>query len=253
MDPLFSTYRYLIYWLDEVNEHSLHSPFLFDLYKNAIIKHSDPFPEVESLRLALTKDNSTITYKDPGADKKLKVRKVAEIAKTSLSTRKYSQLYFRLINYLKPNEVIELGTSLGINTCYLAKGGAPVNTFEGVPALSALSNKIFQQLNLNVNLIEGDIDNTLPVFIKNRKKVDFIFFDANHTYDATMSYFHLCLEKIHNETIFIFDDIYWSKGMYSAWQDIKSHNSVRVSLDLYKCGIVFFNKSLSVQHLALKF
>jgi hypothetical protein len=43
------------------------------------------------------------------------------------------------------------------------------------------------------------------------------------------------------------DDIYWSEGMTKAWQAIKKHPDVTLSIDIFDIGIVFFRKELSKQ------
>lgn len=255
MDLIFRARKYLTYWLEEVNAHSLHSPFLFNLYCKAIISKEAPdFKKIEKLRTQLLNDKENITYKDPGATARSRTRSIKSIAKASVSDARYSKLYYRLIKYIDPPYVIELGTSLGINTLYLSESEKPVYTFEGATPLALLSKKYFNaHQKQNIHLIEGNIDTTLPAFLESRETLPFIFFDANHTYDATIKYFQLCVEKATEKSIFIFDDIYWSKEMYEAWKEIKAHEAVRVTLDLYRCGIVLFNRSLSPQHLALNF
>lgn len=254
MDPLFRARKYFTYWLDAVNAHSLHSPFLFDLYSKVVASsEASDFTQIENLRKRLLKNDELITYSDPGAAGNPRGRTIKSIARASLSNARFSRFYYRLINYIDPPFVVELGTSLGINTLYLAQTGKPVYTFEGAVPLALLSKQHFKSHNKDIHLIEGNINDTLPAFLESIKSLPFIFFDANHTYEATIKYFYWCVEKSTEDSIFIFDDIYWSKGMYKAWEEIKEHEAVRVTLDLYRCGIVIFNRSLTPQHLALKF
>ncbi|MGK7388751.1 MAG: O-methyltransferase [Candidatus Cyclobacteriaceae bacterium M2_1C_046] len=257
MDTLFRIKKFITYWLNEVNEHSLHSPFLYDLYTKVIISDSNnSFPEYERLREKLLKDPTVLSYNDPGAGSsslKRQVR-VKDLAKVSLSTKKYSLLYYRMIRFFQPEIVVELGTSLGINALYMSEGEKQVYTFEGAQSLITLAQSHISQLRRkNIKMIAGDINHTLPNFIIDIKKLPFVFFDANHTYEATLKYFDLCKTKADKNSIFIFDDIYWSEEMGKAWEKIKTDPSVIVTFDLYKCGIVLFNTDLNRQHLALKF
>jgi predicted O-methyltransferase YrrM len=80
-----------------------------------------------------------------------------------------------------------------------------------------------------------------------------VFFDGNHKKEATLRYFDMCLSHIHNNSILLFDDIHWSKGMKEAWENIRQHPSVVVSIDLFSMGIVFFRKELSKQDFVLRF
>ena len=104
----------------------------------------------------------------------------------------------------------------------------------------------------NIDIVVGNIDKTLTQKLKEISSLDFVFFDANHRYEPTIRYFEQCLEKAHNGSCFVFDDIYWSDEMKQAWQYIKTHSSVSVSLDLFWVGIVFFNQNQAKQDFVLK-
>ena len=257
MDTFFRINKYISHWLNEVNEHSLHSPFLYDFYTK-ILNPVVParFSQYEKLRNQLLKDKTKLSYNDPGAGSSMLNKKirVKDLAKVSLSSSKYSLLYYHMIRYFQPETVVELGTSLGLNALYLSEGEKPVYTFEGASSLVQLADHHFNNFNKkNIFLINGDINYTLPNFLKNVNQLPFVFFDANHTYDATIKYFQLCKSLTTKDSIFIFDDIYWSKEMGRAWEEIKKDPAVTVSFDLYRCGIVFFNTDLAPQHIALKF
>lgn len=257
MDTLFRIKKYISYWLDEVDEHSLHSPFIYDFYTKVIIPVVPAdFSAFEALRKELLKDTSQLSYNDPGGGSSFLKRKIRikDLAKVSLSKKKYSLLYYRIIRYFQPETIIELGTSLGINALYMSEAEKPVYTFEGAKPLISLAKKHFIKFKKNnINLIEGDINHTLPHFISDQKKLPFVFFDANHTYDATLNYFNICKQKASKESIFIFDDIYWSEEMGKAWEKIKADQDVTVTFDLYRCGIVLFNPDLTPQHLKFRF
>ena len=62
----------------------------------------------------------------------------------------------------------------------------------------------------------------------------------------------MCLESIHNNSIFIFDDINWSIEMQETWAIIKEHPKVTVSIDTYFWGIVFFRKEQEKQHFIIR-
>ena len=83
------------------------------------------------------------------------------------------------------------------------------------------------------------------------KQVDMVYFDGNHQEKATIEYFNQCLAKAHENSIFIFDDIYWSKGMKKAWEFIKGHSDVTVTIDLFEVGIVFFKKDQTKQNFTI--
>jgi len=153
-----------------------------------------------------------------------------------------------------PERVLEIGTSLGIATTYMASGApqATITTLEGCPETAQIAKEYFQKQNLNnINVIIGEFDQSLDQISKS-KPFDLIFFDGNHQKEATIRYFKKCLELAHDQSIFIFDDIHWSKGMEAAWEEIKNHKKVSMTVDTYKWGLVFFSKGREKQHFTIR-
>lgn len=252
----FQINSYLSYWLDAVDQHSLHSPFFFDFYTKVIKSTSGPFEKIEDLRKKLRSDNRTITVNDPGTKGMIRnVRKISEIASSSLTPEIYSLIYNRVIQKFDHKIIVELGTSLGINTLYLAaKKNCRVTTFEGSDEVADIAELTFEFGQAkNIALQRGNIDSTLPDFLLTIRKVDFAFIDANHTYEATTRYFRHLLSKINEKSVFALDDIHSSSGMEKAWKEIRGHDLVYGSADLYRCGFVFFDPSLNKQHVILQF
>ena len=105
----------------------------------------------------------------------------------------------------------------------------------------------------NIEIVEGNIDQTLaPTLAALGAPVDFVFFDGNHRYAPTLQYFELCLAHRTDESVFVFDDIHWSPGMERAWEVIKAHPDVRLTVDLFHIGLVFFRKNQPKQHFSLR-
>jgi predicted O-methyltransferase YrrM len=255
--------NYIKFWLTARNHKGfgIHSPFVFKLVTQVIHDYTPfyCFAEIEAQRKSLLNNNTVIQVNDLGTGKtknKEKQRKISDLAKNSLKPAKQAQLLFRLINYFGYRNLLELGTSLGITSSYLAKtdSRAKLISLEGCENTASLAHETFEKLKINnVELIPGDFSFTLPQALEQFNKLDFVFFDGNHTKSATLNYFERCLEKIHNETLFVFDDIYLNPGMEAAWESIKKHPQVRVSLNLFHMGLVFFKKELSKQHFNLRF
>jgi predicted O-methyltransferase YrrM len=255
----FQIKTFISYWLNAVDEHSLHSPFFFDFYKNVVQQKSrEPLNRFEGLRKKLKQDNRTISVNDFGSGSQhhsgIK-RKISNIANTSLSSPKFASLYQRVIKNYDSRNIIELGTSLGINTLYIANhDGANVTTFEGASAIADLARITFEFAQAkNIKLIEGHIDTTLPTYLQTTGKIDFVFMDANHRYDPTLKYFDWLIRKVHHKSIIAVDDIHYSPEMERAWQAMKSHTMVYGSADLYRSGLLFFDPSLNKQHVVLQF
>jgi len=160
-----------------------------------------------------------------------------------------------MIAHFNCRNIIELGTSLGINTLYLANAlPCFVRTFEGAPNISKIAARLFQETNAdNIKLIEGNIDLTLPQELGTLESVDFAFLDANHRLEPTLKYFDVLARKAHPGSVIVLDDIHSSPEMEKAWRTIQNRVDVAATADLFRCGIAFFDPSLNKQHVVLQF
>ncbi len=254
----FQVYSYIQHWLKRKDEHSLHSPFLFDFYVK-VIKNKASFKvdSIEKYRSALLQNNSQIPIEELGAlSKKHDNVRIKNKAGSSLSPLEQSCFLGSLVSYLKPQTLLEIGTSFGVSTAYLAQYASQgkVITLEGEPNIASISQEFFTSAKFEkVGLLLGEFDHTLPLAIKNLETLDFVFFDGNHRYSPTLQYFELCLMKKNENSVFVFHDIYWSSEMKKAWEAIKSNIEVTITVDLYYFGVVFFRKNQPKQHFVLKF
>jgi predicted O-methyltransferase YrrM len=241
--------------------HGTHSPFVYQLADEVIydFKLKPEYKAIEEQRKKLYHDDATIQVTDLGAGSHLnknKSKKVKEIAKNALKSPRLAQLIYRLAKANRPAQIIELGTCLGLTTAYLAKSSpdARVLTIEGCPQTASVAAKNFKELQLNeVELQVGNFDVLLPAVLEKQTQVDFVYIDGNHRKAATLNYFNWCLPKVHENSLLIFDDIYWSKGMKEAWEEIKAHPEVTVTIDLFWIGLVYFKKGQAKEHFKLKY
>jgi len=215
------------------------------------------YPEVEQLRRHLLKDKRRIPVKDLGAGSHAgngTTKKVSRMARHNLKPAKLAQLLYRLAEAFNPDTLVELGTCFGITTVYLAKAipKGKVITIEGCPATAGMARETFRRAMIsNVMLRNDNFDTALPgVFREN--KADFVFIDGNHRKEATLSYFRLYLQQAHENSVMVFDDIYWSQGMKEAWAEIRNHEHVTVTIDLFWIGIVFFIKDHPKQNFFIR-
>ncbi len=241
--------------------HDVHSPFVYKLLDEVIYDTKDKadYKKTEDLRAKLLKDERFITITDLGAGSHVnnqKQKQVMQLAKNALKPKKLAQLLYRLAKEFQPQHIIELGTCLGVTTAYfsLAMPNAEITTMEGCPQTAGVAQENFRELSLkNIDVNIGNFDDRLPEVIHQQEKLDFIFIDGNHRKEATLNYFKWCLPKIHERSVIIFDDIYWSAGMKEAWENIKSHPEVTVTIDLFWIGLVFFKKDQVKEHFKIKF
>lgn len=243
------------------NRHGVHSPFVYALLDEVIYQDASYpyYKTIETLRNRLKQDQRKIKITDLGAGSKLNTRqekRVAQLAKNALKPARIAQLIARIAGRFKPEVIIELGTCLGITTAYMASASpeSEVISVEGCPETAKIARENFDMLNLqNISLQVGNFDQQLPEILDRYSKLDFLFIDGNHRKDATLTYFKQCLPKIHENTILIFDDIYWSQGMKEAWEEIKAHPKVQVSMDLFYIGLVFFKTDQAKEHFKIRF
>ncbi|MBY0435891.1 MAG: class I SAM-dependent methyltransferase [Cyclobacteriaceae bacterium] len=238
------------HWLYEVDDHSIHSPFFFDLYSKTVRVKRSPLPKIESLRQSLLKNETALAVEDLGSGKAVTKKTLGSIAETSLSPADFSLFYLDLLHYCNAHRVVELGTSLGVNTLYLAqKKDARIFTFEGSHAIAnvALTNFEWAEQK-NIELIEGNIDSTLPRFLESTAKVDFAFIDANHRQAPTLRYFHQLTRRVTEKSVIVIDDIHRSEEMEKAWLEIRQDTLVYGSVDLFRCGLLFFDPNITKQH-----
>ena len=256
--------KYLQYYSTGSNSkgHGMHSPFVFEFITKILNDKTvySEYEKVETLRDQLLNDNTVLEVEDLGAgsafDKKSK-RIVSSIAKNAAKPKKFGQLLFRMVKHYQPATILELGTSLGITSSYLslAKSDASLITMEGSKKIGEVAKQNFRNLKLkNIELVEGNFDNTLSSVLRGLSSVDFSFIDGNHRKEPTLSYYKELLVKTNNDSIFVFDDIHWSGEMESAWETIKNDTAVKCSIDLFFIGIIFFRKEFKEkQHFAIRY
>jgi predicted O-methyltransferase YrrM len=256
--------KYIHYQLTASNGkgHGVHSPFVFQFISQVLNDKTEYpcYPAIEAKRKALLHNKTEIAVTDFGAGSGIinqKKRSVHKIAASSLKPAKYAQLLFRIVQYYKPATVLELGTSLGITTAYLSQGNAAaqVATCEGAPTIAGIAQQQFDALQIkNIQLFTGEFSTSLPRVIQQLNKIDFVFIDGNHRKAPTLLYFEQLLPFATAHTIFVFDDIFWSKEMEEAWLELKAHPAVTLSINLFFIGLIFINPSFKEkQHFNIRF
>lgn len=262
MSKFVQAKSYFQYLLKAKNRHGVHSPFVYNLLDEVIYETSiypDEFKAIEALRSELEERNDTIEITDLGAGSTVNtsnIRKVGDIARNSSKPAKLAQLIYKLAKKFQPETILELGTSLGISTSYLSKAcpNSKVYTIEGCPETAKLAQANFEKLGLeNIELSVGNFDDRLPDLILQVEQLNLVFIDGNHRKEPTIDYFKRCLKKTDENSIFIFDDIHWSTGMEEAWNTVKKHPDVSVTLDLYFIGIVFLRKDQAKEDFIIRF
>lgn len=257
---LNSIKSYLKFLWNSKNQHGVHSPFVFDLVTKCFY-NKKKYPEYQVLknyRNSLLENKNYIEVTDFGAGSKIfksNKRQIAKIAKTAGISSKRAELLFRITNYFQPSSILEIGTSLGLATSGLSLGNknGKIISLEGCPQTMAIAKNQLQLQNLkNIEFVTTEFSAYLKNFQLPTTNFQLIYFDGNHSKAATLSYFELLLPTITNETIWIFDDIHWSSEMEEAWEIIKRHPKVTVTIDTFQWGIVFFRIEQEKEHFVIR-
>lgn len=261
-DKIFVIKSFIQYYSHACTRHSVHSPFVYNIV-DEIVNDNKIFPEyskIDHSLKSLASNSRIIEITDFGRSSakskyEYRLESIAHIHKTSSVSRKYGRLLFRLVRKFNPQTIIEIGTSLGVSTSYLALAApeAKIISLEGCSVKAQVAESLFEKLNItNVHIHIGQFENILPESIKSISKLDFAFIDGHHRYKPTLQYFNLLLSKVKPDSCFVFDDIHWSAEMEKAWNEITDNEAVTVSIDLFRFGIVFFNKELSRQKFVIR-
>ena len=255
---MYQLIAYIKFLFNATNQHGVHSPFIFEFVTKCLYdtKKHEAYAKINQYRSDLLRSSILLQVNDLGEGSRVldsNQRQVSKMIKTSSSSKKGSKLLLRLSKYFGFQNVLELGTSLGMGTFALALAHpkTSVTTIEGCANTSGFAKlKLDHQATKNVEFLVGNFADVIPDLKEDH--YDFIFFDGHHNKDATIQYFESLLPKAHNETLFVFDDIYWSKGMTEAWEYIKGHHSVSVTVDCFRLGFVFFRKEQANEHFKIR-
>ena len=263
--------------------HGVHSPYLFEWVRMVMSDKNTYYvwDEIEEIRQEMLKDTRELEFVDYGSGK-LKGengdrRRVCDIAKGSLARRKEAQLLARLVGWLgrplltspsrggigdealedrKGLMIVELGTSLGVTTAYLAAMDSrnKVVTYEGCPAVAEVARANWGKLGLsNIACVVGEITvDSLQLAVDRLSGIDVAFIDANHTYEATLTYFNALASRVHEKSVVVVDDIHYNEDMEKAWKAICADERVTTTMDLYRMGLVFFDKHYWRKHYKMR-
>ncbi len=245
------------------SKYSLHSPFIYTFWAGLLKDHTicAAYSRVERLRKEWLRDESVIHRKDFGAGSEGKAPlsgevKVKELARGSLVSAAKGQFLYKLARVNKPVSILEFGTSLGLSSLYMSEAApdARIVTIEGCDETAAIAASNFEKAGKkNITVLSGTFDDKIGEALKMLPVPDLLFFDGNHRLEATLRYWEKCLPSLHAGSVAVFDDIHWSPEMEEAWRLIIALPEVKVSIDLYHLGVIYFREELSKEDFVLRF
>ncbi|MCH2083954.1 MAG: class I SAM-dependent methyltransferase [Saprospiraceae bacterium] len=242
-------FRFLRFYWKSQTIYDIHSPHVFEFTEKVIEdnRHFYAFTYIESFRDLLKKDERWIKIKDYGAGSKVNSspkRQVKDVIKNSAIAPATGRKLFKIVHLYKPEILLEMGTSLGISSMYQAAAALKSDfiTVEGCPETAQIAAENFEKMGVpQIELLNGPFHEVLPVLLAEIPKLDYLYLDGDHSKGASLQYFELCLAKAHSKSVFIIADIHWSAHMEEAWEEIKKHPKVALSIDLFHFGVLFFD------------
>jgi predicted O-methyltransferase YrrM len=252
---IYSLSKYIKYCLFSTHKrgHGIHSPFVFNLITKVFRNKINPEVvfHIEKIRQVMISDNRKINVTDYGSGSermKSNLRKVSEIAKYSAVPRKYGILLAQLSEEFGKSDILELGTSLGLSTMYMAAGSPEVivHTIEGCPEISEIAKSNFERSGLeNIRIYTGSFDRILPEIEQLKIRPGLVFIDGDHRKEPVLNYFYKIAGMADFQSVIVFDDIYSSNEMGEAWEEIKKFKKVTLTVDIFRMGLVFFREGIT--------
>jgi precorrin-6B methylase 2 len=218
--------------------YGVHSPFTYGLITK-VIEEKTPyyvFDDIENFRkILLFPENKTriLTAKET-------------------QHKNYGALLFRLVNFFKSQTVLQIGSSTGIMSLYLAlplRNSCMCYALEERKGLLKCIMDFTDENHLqNLHFMEGDYNECLSQLKTTVDAFDLIFINQTGNPDKTMAGIELVKPFIHKNSILIIDGIARNKDMKDLWKKIKNHPETRLTIDLLALGIVFFDEKLHKKH-----
>ncbi len=251
MSRYFAIREFIRHFARARTVYNIHSPFLYQWAQDVLEddRHYYAFDELEALRQKLLHVDTEIEVRDYGAGPRggaVSRRRISEIARTSLITPAKGRWLFRMVQAAGPATILELGTAFGLSALYMKNAArkARLVTLEGNPASVRIARKNFSIFphTRDIKVLEGHFSANLPKALAGLGSVDFVFMDGHHRQAPTLEYFEVIRPYLHTGSVVVLDDIYWSGDMASAWRELSARPDVRLSVDMYYFGVLFFRE-----------
>lgn len=212
----------------------VHSPFVYNFITKVIEEKSSyyAFDEIEKFRSDLLSRNDSYSI----------------ITAKETQSANYGEFLFRIMNFFKCKNVVQIGCSTGVMSLYLTMSSPGKNTCYLLEERSDLLHFIrdfSMAYNLNkIKVLEGDYKINIKKVCAECNEIDLIFINQLTSAIKTEEIESLCKPLISKTSILILNDIIKNKQMKKLWVKVKNNPESRICLDLYSLGIVFFDNKL---------
>lgn len=250
----FRLLEYLRYRWQAKNAHGLHSPFVFAFY-NRVLRGSKRLPEVETeINKRYLQNISELSFQDPKTGDHIKTT-VSALAKRTWSGRSFSYFLIKLCEWIEAKCFLETGTALGIAYSMVShsSGLRKIHSIEGSSQLAEKARELsFVPEEVESSIIQGEVKSIFSQVLMDVNP-DIVFLDADHRSETIRFYLSELKKYQGNIRAIIIHDIYWSRDMKSAWQEVVNDPDFPLTIDCFHAGIVFPNREMEKQHFVVKY
>ena len=214
-----------------------------------------------TVREELANSDEIIAFEDFGTGKrsvpgawvkpeKSDYRHVSEIYRRSAIPHVWGAFLYHLSRSVKPQNVLELGTNLGMSALYFQaalrcaenlQSGGHLYTIEGDPTLAGMAERRLRATGSNTTVINGTFEESLPAVCKMARKFDLVFIDGHHDENAAIHYVEMIRPYLSNNAIIILDDTEpWAGNIRRAFNRLRAGRDICGTLDLLKMAILVY-------------
>lgn len=162
---------------------------------------------------------------------------------------KVDKLLLRLVNYLQPSHLFEIGTGSGLSTCYMAAGNVKM-------AVTSWDSKVAEEVKQPVPATQavcycqGGVDEACEAWKKLSPSK--VMVHIAHTSLYKEAYEQL-VSMADSKTCFVIGTPYADEAKKKWWKEVIADPRTGVTFDLYDIGLVFFDKQRVKEHRVVNF
>lgn len=214
--------------------------------------------KIEQLRTSLLKSSDMIVVDDFGAGSRVfsnDIRPVNKIARVVLQSEKVALSIMSILIFWRSKgqggRILEMGTSLGVTTAYLAASGWDVETWEGCKNTAEYARCNWQGLGYD-GKIKSKIGTFNALLNEDKGGWDVVFLDGHHDGPSTIKYVEILKTKLNPGGAILIDDIDWSESMKIAWERLLEDPHWNITMKWRGKGWLFNRVGDVEQHLKLR-
>ena len=248
LNALLEISDYISYYLAGISRHGLHSPFVYTFADEVLYKSSSMnFEMIEHQRMLMLQSKS-----------KLNNTTLSKFTSKLTLDAKYGKLLQRLVEFYKPQHIIELGMNNGVESNYLLSN----SIMQDFPILSynfQLNTNKLDKIKAHTNSEFANyyqsnlFENSYNTEFENQTYIDLCIIHGKSDADDFWNFYDNYKSRLHTHAMVIFTNIRLTNDHYINWQQNTNLPEVTASVELFKMGIIFFRTEQKKQKFILLF